>query len=45
MGSHPTLDHRELAAEHPQVRSWPHDNPNVAHELDYRGSIYDHTPP
>jgi hypothetical protein len=66
MGSHPTLDHRELAAEaheldpddwrrdhavahlaadHPQVRSWPDDNPYTAHELDHRDWIYGHHRP
>jgi hypothetical protein len=66
MGSHPTLDHRELAAEarqldpddwqhghavahlatdHPQVRSWPDDNPDLAHHLDHRDWIYDHVHP
>jgi hypothetical protein len=63
MGSHPTLDHRELAAaalqldsddwqhghavahlatEHPQVRAWPDDNPDLAHELDHRDWNYAH---
>jgi hypothetical protein len=63
MGSHPTLDDRDLAAEaleldlddwshphavahlaaqHPQVRSWPDDNPDLAHELDHRDWNYDH---
>jgi hypothetical protein len=63
MGSHPTLDHRQLAAddleldpddwqqrhavahlevEHPQVRTWPDDNPDLAHELDHRDWSYDH---
>jgi hypothetical protein len=63
MGSHPTLDHHELAAEarqldpddwryghavahlaveHPQVRSWPDDNPYLAHNQDHRDWIYDH---
>jgi hypothetical protein len=63
MGSHPTLDHQELAAEalelepddwshsqavahltaeHPQVRSWPDGNPDLAHELDHRDWSYDH---
>ena len=63
MGSHPTLDHHELAAEaheldpddwthrhavahlatdHPQVRAWPDDNPDLAHEHDHRDWIYDH---
>jgi hypothetical protein len=62
MGSHPTLDDPELAAEarqldpddwqhghavahlaadHPQVRSWPDRNP----DLDHRDWIYDHSHP
>jgi hypothetical protein len=66
MGSHPTLDHHELAAEaleldsadwrqghavahlaakHPQVRAWPDDNPDLAHEQDHRDWIYDHHHP
>jgi hypothetical protein len=66
MGSHPTLDHRELAAEaheldpddwththavahlaaqHPQVQSWPDGNPDLAHELDRHERIYDHPHP
>jgi hypothetical protein len=66
MGSHPTLDHHELAAEarqldpddwthrhavahlaadHPQVRAWPDDNPYLAHEHDHRDWIYDHPHP
>jgi hypothetical protein len=66
MGSHPTLDHHELAAEahqldpddwsyphavahlaadHPQVRAWPDDNPDLAHELDHRNWNYDHPHP
>jgi hypothetical protein len=32
-----------LAAAHPQVRAWPDDNPGLAHELDRRDSIDDHT--
>jgi hypothetical protein len=64
MGSHPTLDQTELAAEaheldpddwthghavahlaadHPQVRAWPDDNPDQAYELDHRDWNYDHT--
>jgi hypothetical protein len=31
-----------LAADHPQVRAWPDDNPDLAHELDHRDWIYDH---
>jgi hypothetical protein len=63
MGSHPTLDDHELAAEarqldpddwrhghavahlaadHPQVRACPDDNPYLAHEQDHRDWIYDH---
>jgi hypothetical protein len=66
MGSHPTLDHTELAAEaleldpggwryshavahlaaeHPQVRDWPDDSPELAHQLDHRDWIYDHPHP
>jgi hypothetical protein len=66
MGSPPTLDQTELAAEarqlepqdwqhghavahltadHPQVRTWPDDNPELAHELDHRDWNYDHTHP
>jgi hypothetical protein len=66
MGSHPTLDQTELAAEaleldlddwthphavahlaadHPQVRSWPDDNPDLAHQLDHCDWNYDHTHP
>jgi hypothetical protein len=64
MGSHPTLDDHEMAAEaheldpddwrrdhavahpaadHPQVRSWPDGNPDLAHERDHRDWNYDHT--
>jgi hypothetical protein len=63
MGSHPTLDDRELAAEarhldpddwshghavahltadHPQARTWPDDNPYLAHNQDHRDWNYDH---
>jgi hypothetical protein len=66
MGSHPTLDQHELAAEaleldpddwshghavahlaadHPQVRTWPDDNPDLAHHLHHRDWIYDHSHP
>jgi hypothetical protein len=31
-----------LAADHPQVRAWPDDNPYLAHEQDHRDWIYDH---
>jgi hypothetical protein len=31
-----------LATEHPQVRSWPDGNPDLAHLLDHRDWIYDH---
>ncbi len=34
-----------LAAEHPQVRAWPDDNPYLAHEVDHRDWIYDHPHP
>ena len=34
-----------LATEHPQVRTWPDDNPDLAHELDHHGWIYDHSHP
>jgi hypothetical protein len=66
MGSHPTRDHRQLAAEaleldpedrqhghavahlateHPQVRTWPDDNPDLAHHLHHRDWNYDHHHP
>jgi hypothetical protein len=66
MGSHPTLDDHELAAEaleldpddwqhqhavahlaadHPQVHTWPDDNPYLAHGQDHRDWIYDHPHP
>jgi hypothetical protein len=66
MGSHPTVDQTELAAEarqldpddwshfhavahltadHPQVRAWPDDNPDLAHQLDHRHWIDDHSHP
>jgi len=66
MGSHPTLDQSELAAEarqldpddwshrhavahlatdHPPVRTWPDDNPDLAHHLDHRDRINDHSQP
>ena len=66
MGSHPTLDHHELAAEaheldpddwahphavahlaadHPPVRTWADDNPDLAHHLDHRDWNYDHSHP
>jgi hypothetical protein len=66
MGSHPTLDHQQLAAEalelnpndgshghavahratqHPQVRAWPDDNPDLVHEQDHRDLIHDHHHP
>jgi hypothetical protein len=32
-----------LATQHPQVRAWPDDNPDLAHQLDHRAWIYDHT--
>jgi hypothetical protein len=31
-----------LTTEHPQVRAWPDDNPDLAHQLDHRDWIYDH---
>ena len=31
-----------LTVEHPQVRAWPDDNPDLAHQLDHRDWIYDH---
>jgi hypothetical protein len=34
-----------LATEHPQVRAWPDGDPDLAHELDHRGWIYDHSHP
>jgi hypothetical protein len=34
-----------LAAEHPQIRSWPDDNPYAAHDDDHRDWIYDHRHP
>jgi hypothetical protein len=34
-----------LADEHPQVRTWPDDNPYAAHEQDHRDWIYDHPHP
>ena len=66
MGSHPTLNQQDLAAEarhlhpddwqhghavahlavdHPQGRAWPDDNPDLAHHLDHRDWINDHTHP
>jgi hypothetical protein len=63
MGSHPTLDQQQLAAdarqldpddwrqrhavahlpaEHPQVRTWPDDNPNRPHQLGLRDGSYNH---
>jgi len=62
MGSHPTLDQQQqaaearqldpddwqhrhavgLAADHLQVRTWPDDNPDLAHHLDHRDWIDDH---
>jgi hypothetical protein len=39
MGSHPTLDHHELAAEARQVRTWPDENPDLVHELEHRDWI------
>jgi hypothetical protein len=34
-----------LAADYPQVRTWPNDNPGLAHHLDHRNWIYDHSHP
>ena len=31
-----------LATEHPQVRTWPDDNPDLAHQLEHRDWIHDH---
>jgi hypothetical protein len=31
-----------LTVEHPQVRAWPDDNPELAHQLDHRDWIDDH---
>jgi hypothetical protein len=66
MGSHPTLNQQDLAAEahqldpddwtyphaaahlageHPQIRSWPDTNPDLAHDLDHRDWIYDRPHP
>jgi hypothetical protein len=66
MGSHPTLDQRQLATEaleldpedwqhghavahpateHPQGRTWPDDNPDLAHQLEHRDWNYDHHHP
>ena len=66
MGSYPTLDQHDLAAEaleldpddwrhghavahltveHPLVRAWPDDNPDLAHEQDHRDWNYDHHRP
>jgi hypothetical protein len=47
---HPDDWHRghavaHLAAEHPQVRAWPDDSPDLARELDHRDWIYDHPHP
>jgi hypothetical protein len=32
-----------LATEHSQVRSWPDDNPDLAHRPEHRDRNYDHT--
>jgi hypothetical protein len=66
MGSHPTLDQQQLAAEarqldpddwqhghaaahlatdHPQVRTWPDDNPDLSHDMDHRDWNDDHSHP
>ena len=34
-----------LAVDHPQVRTWPDDNPDLAHEVDHRDWNYDHAHP
>jgi hypothetical protein len=34
-----------LAADHPQLRAWPDDNPDLAHDLDHRDWISDHPHP
>jgi hypothetical protein len=34
-----------LATDHPQVRTWPDDNPDLAHHLDHRDWVYDHSHP
>jgi hypothetical protein len=34
-----------LAADHPQVRAWPDNNPYLAHEHDHRDWTYDHHHP
>jgi hypothetical protein len=34
-----------LATDHPQVRAWPDDNPDLAHQFDHRDWIYDHIHP
>jgi hypothetical protein len=34
-----------LATEHPQVRSWPESNPDLAHEQDHREWTYGHPHP
>jgi hypothetical protein len=34
-----------LAADYPQVRTWPNDNPGLAHHLDHRDRIDDHSHP
>ena len=31
------------ASDHPQVRTWPDDNPDLAHHPDHRDWNYDHT--
>ncbi len=40
-----TLEHctAHLAEEHPQVTSWPDDNPFMAHDDDQRAWNYDHS--
>ena len=34
-----------LAIEHPQVRAWPDDNPDLTHDLNRRDRIDDHSHP
>ena len=34
-----------LAADHPQARTWPDDNPDLTHHLDHRDWIDDHSHP
>jgi hypothetical protein len=34
-----------LAVDHPQVRAWPDDNLDLAHHLDHRDWLHDHSHP